>query len=521
MAHTDLDQVQRARARVGRNSGGIRPERLMFSSDPFLYRSLRPGRPLFRQFLMAFIGPILLELPRQLSHLVHGQLGPDTRSLGLLAFVTFLCIRSIAGSVGVIAQERERGSWEVLLSSGFHPRTIVLGLWRACLLPRLFEVCLVFPWLWLRTDHPLALFGLLLGVAGFYTSLGLFASLRCSSTLKAMQMAYGWLGLTCVVSFVLWLVGQMDSSRQAAWSTSVLMINPWVAVLDLEVGLTRGAAGLHWGLMLLLLAALQRQPDQAVRQVGVRGVRRQAQENPLRYRNQFHAPKAWWGLGLLYCVLVFAPWYGWQGAGGQDWRLALSILGHLGFWLVRATYSCCHCFCREREQGSLDALLTTRLKPREVLWGLLSQTLVPLSWQSLLLSPLLGVLILPHDLGRWLLLVLLTQLAIWGWGFAAVAASLCFSSTLKAFQTTYLALAFVTIGTLTLDVSLLGPLLHLNRPLLCMINPVLASIYLAFSDSRTSHESWWPWCLAATLGFHLALIWVGRRLSLRRLGQPA
>ncbi|MFN8611601.1 MAG: hypothetical protein U0931_28915 [Vulcanimicrobiota bacterium] len=492
----------------------------MLSADPFLYRTLRPGRQLYRQLLMALMGPVLLELPRQLSQLMAGRLGSDAQSLGLLAFVTFLCIRSIAGSVGSIAQEKERGSWEVLLASGFRPHSIIFGLWRACLLPRLVEVCLCLPWLWLRTDHPLALFAFLLGLAGFYTSLGLFASLRCTSGLKAMQMAYGWLGLTGVGSFMLWLVGQIDSSFKATWSTKVLMINPWAGVLELEDGFTRGAAGLHWILVLLLLLALRRQRLEGARpQVG-RGTRRCGHENPLRYRNQFHAPGAQWGLALLYCVLVLAPWYGWSGGDG-DSRAALSILGHLGFWLVRSTFACCHCFCREREQGSLDALLTTRLKPAEILSGLLAQTLARLSWQALLLSPLLALLLSHGDLARWLMLTLVTQVAIWGWGFAAVAASLYFSSTLKAFQATYLGLAFITVGTLTLDVSLLDPLLHLNRPLLCMVNPVLAAIYLAFDQSSRANDAWWPWCLAATLGFHLALIWLGRRFSLRRLGQPA
>ncbi|MBS2037965.1 hypothetical protein JST97_23465 [bacterium] len=490
----------------------------MLISDPFLYRSLRSGRQIRRQFLLALVGPVLLELPHQLSELLHGQLRQESASLGLLAFVTFLCIRAIAGSVGVIAQERERGSWEVLLSSGFQPQSIVLGLWRACLIPRLLEVTLTLPWLYLRVDNPLAEFAFLSGLAGFYTTLGLFASLRCGSALRAMQLAYGWLGLTGVGSFMLWLVGQIESSYKATCSNTVLMINPWAAVLNLESDFTQGAAALHGLMTLLLLLALSRQNLNVTRLRMNQGLRRPAQENPLRYRNQFQAPRTQWGLALLYCLLLLAPWYGWKGGDG-DSRAALSMLAHLGFWLIRATYSCCHCFCREREQGSLDALLTTRLSPKEILSGLLSQTLVPLSWQALLLSPLLFIS-LTHDPKRLLLIEFMTQLTLWGWGFAAIAASLFFSSTLKAFQATYLWLAFITVGTLTLDVTLLDPLLRLNRPLLCMVNPVLSGIYLAFEESQRASDAWWPWCITACLTFHLSLIWLGRRFSLRRLGQP-
>lgn len=485
-------------------------------SDPFLYRSLRPGRQLYRQLLVALTGPLLLELPRQLSYLMRGHLETEADRLGLLAFVTFLCIRSIAGSVGAIAQERERGSWEVLLCSGYRPREIIFGIWRACLLPRLFEVCLILPWLFWRDEHPLAQFSLMLGLAGFYTSLGLFASLRCTSGLKAMQLAYGWLGLSGVGSFMLWVAEQVGSGSKADWVTQLLMLNPWAATLNLESHFTLGGAAVHWGLCLLLMLTMSRQATATPSMQAARRGRRARNENPLRYRNQFHAPAAQWALSALYCLLVLLPWWGWRGQGNEESQRVLVMVGHLGFWLVRATYSCCHCLCREREQGSLDALLTTRLRPDEILSGLLWQTLIPLSRQALLLSPLLGLCVSGQP-GRWLLIQILTQVTLWGWGMAAIAASLFYRSTLKAFQATYFWLAFVTVGTLTLDVSLIDPLLHINRPLLCLVNPVLAAIYLGLPQPDHSSDPWGPWCLLACLAFHLALIWASRGFTLKKL----
>lgn len=488
----------------------------MLASDPFLYRSLRPGPQLYRQMLIALIGPLLLELPRQLNHLLSGHLDRETDRLGLLAFVTFICLRSIAGSVGAISQERERGSWEVLLCSGYHPRAIVSGIWRACLLPRVLEVSLCLPWLYLRDDHPLAQFSLMLGLAGFYTSLGLYASLRCSSGLKAMQLAYGWLGLSGVGSFMLWIAGRIGPSSEASWPGQLLILNPWAATLNLEPHFTVGGAVAHWSLCLLLMLAVSAQATAAPSSGGIRRGHRGRDENPLRYRNQFHAPAAHWTLGLLYCLMVLGPWYS-GGYPNQNSQRALIVVAHLGFWLVRATYSCCHALCREREQGSLDALLTTRLKPNEILSGLLAQTLVPLSLQALLLSPLL-MLAVSHDFSRWLLMQLLTQAALWGWGLAAIAASLRYRSTLKAFQATYFWLAFVSVGTLTVDVSLLDSLLHMNRPLLSMVNPLLAAIYLGLPQPDHSSEPWGPWCLLVSLAFHLTMAWAGRRFALRKLG---
>jgi hypothetical protein len=494
----------------------------MLSNNPFLYRAFRPGRGgRWRQLLLALTGPAILLLPTQLATLFSHRFNCESSiRLSLFAYVAYLCIRSIGGSVGKISQERERGSWDVLLSVGMSRGQIGWGLWLSSLLPVCLEVTLTLPWLLTHLTHWAALLALLLGLGVFYSSLALYASLRFATSLRAAQVAYGWLGLCGGGSFLVWLFGQIGDVPSSARDL-LLVGNPWALVAQFSdrpgmidwIGLAA-----HWVGGLLLGLALQRQLFAAVASVrGPRGAaRRVEQSNPLLYRNQFQP--GWRRLlstSLLYAVLVLAPCLSSHKITyQQESLLVFCLLGHLGFWLLRSVQSSSHMLCREREQGTLEALLTTRLGHAELLRGIWAQTVAPISRQALWLSPLLLVP-LQFRWGDWLLLNLLTQIFCWAWGAAALAFSMGASSTVRAFQGVYLSLAFLTIGTLVLDISLIGPLLHYNKPLLSLANPLLSFLLIGLNSEGDPGLLRYCWVIA--LGFHLGLMLLSQAYLRRRL----
>ena len=114
----------------------------------------------------------------------------------------------------------------------------------------------------------------------------------------------------------------------------------------------------HWvggfGLGLALQRQLLRQPGRAPWRSSQR---RQTQENPLLYRNQFESGWRWQlGRAVAYAASVLAPWlsidFTKDGHGHlEESSLVFCLMGHLCFWLLRAVQSSSHVLCREREQG--------------------------------------------------------------------------------------------------------------------------------------------------------------------------
>ena len=474
--------------------------------------------------MLALTGPLILWLPTQLATFFNERFNSDSSvRLSLFAYVAYLCIRSIGGSVSKISQERERGSWDLLLSAGMTRSRIGWGLWLACVLPCCLEVALTLPWLLGNVTHWLPIFCLFLGLALFYTSLGLYCSMRFSTSLRAAQISYGWLALCGGGSFFVWLFGQIGHVP-SPMRDLLLVGNPWALVGNLTdrpgdmdwLGLAA-----HWvggfGLGLALQRQLLRQPGRALWRSSQR---RQTQENPLLYRNQFESGWRWQlGMAVAYAAIVLGPWlsldFTKDGHGHlEESSLVFCLMGHLCFWLLRAVQSSSHVLCREREQGTLEALLTTPLSGSELLRGIWTQTVAPASRQALWLAPLLLVP-MQFRWGDWFLLTLLTQVFIWGWGAAALAFSLGARSTVRAFQGVYLSLAFVTIGTLVLDISLIGPLSHYNKPILSLINPLLSVLLLGLNGN--DEPGLLGYCWVFGLLFHLGLAYLGRAYLRRRL----
>ena len=322
--------------------------------NPFLYRLLASQRKhLGRHFLLAFVGPILWLAPTQVHLLAPRTLGAcSALEMGTCLYVAFLCLRALAVSVGKVSGERERGTWEVLSSVGFSPRRIALGLGLSLLLPCLFELALALPALvWIHFQQQLQLWqslalGLLfLGLVTFHCSLGLYCSLRSSTTLKAAQWAYGWVTLWGLMSILL-LGGPLRASSRGL--DFPLCFNPWALALTIlksssQIPPSWLLPGL--GFFFLGTLALAHLVGRQVRQqllpaathvAHSRSICKPGESNPLLYRRRYGAsPRQTMVSYFLYAAFFMMT--GPQSDQGELW-LVMVTLGHLGFWILPSVF---------------------------------------------------------------------------------------------------------------------------------------------------------------------------------------
>lgn len=503
---------------------------------PFLYRLLANQRKHWgRNFLLAFVGPILWLAPSQVHLLAPRTLGAGSAlQIGTCLYVAFLCLRALAVSVGKVSGERERGTWEVLSSVGFSPGRIALGLWLSLLIPCLFELALALPALvWIHFQQQLQLWQslalgvLFLGLVTFHCSLGLYCSLRSPTTLKAAQWAYGWVTLWGLMT-VLMLGGPLHvSSKEIDFP---LCFNPWALALTIlksysETPPSWLVPGL--GFFLLGTLALAHLIGRQVRQqllpvstqvVHSRSICKPGESNPLLYRGRYGASPRQTAVSY-FLYAAFLVMTGPQPDHGELW-LVMVTLGHLGFWILPAVFYPTQAICRERDRGTLDTLLVSRLRGSEILYGICRQTLIPISLGALLLSPFTASLV-GYRLESWLLLTAMTQAFLWGSGLGALAISLLSRNTLQAFQRVYLALAFLHVGCFVLDIAFLNPLLNLDRPFFSLVSPLFATLAVSLGQIHPDPEmeAMYLHSFIGSIGLHLAVAGISRAYLLRRLSR--
>ena len=466
--------------------------------NPFWYRALGIRRGRWQRWLLLGLGPLLLVAPQVLDSFLGDGLSGDTETrLGMLFYVAYLCLRGLMSTVGTVSQERERGSWECLYAAGLTPRELFWGLWSSKLIPLLLEVLLVLPWVVAHWRLP-SLAGLLISMMWFAGSLGLFASLRFPSSFQAAQFAYGWLGLGAASAFMGWIWGELGWRHSLAYR-GLWCINPWSQVLELERNGQGGTVMMSvYAILSLLLmwGSLSCIGRPHSRQKWTRR-RRRASENPILYRNA--SSWKWLRLGLVYLIVI-----------GLCSQLDRSIAGvscliwHTAFWLLLVSHGNCQVLCREKEQGSLDALLATRLSIEDIASGFWRQGVRPLLLLSLLLSPAL-LIALEWRWLAWLGSLLVTEVSVAAWGALALSLSLRSRTTLRAFQQLYLSLGALMMGTLFLDVCVLDPVFGFRGPILSLVNPMLAQISLSL-DRESGGVGLIEWTWLFCVVFHLVLL---------------
>jgi hypothetical protein len=476
--------------------------------NPFWYRTLGVKRGRWRRLSLLALGPLVLISPTLMTSLTNGHWSQHEQlRLSLFFYVAFVCLRGLMSTVGTVSQERERGTWEILYSAGMSPASLFRSMWSAQVLPLVLEVLLVLPWIWEQWKEP----GLLLffpALMLFAASLGLFASVRFASSFQAAQFAYGWLGLGVATAFMGWIWGELGQRRSLIYD-SLWSVNPWSQALEMSDG---EGIGWAWVLIYLLVAGFLRWSSQAwvgrpVVAQAFRGRPRRPSENPLIYRN--HSGWSSRRLAFIYLavVSVCAQLHNEMGP-------VCALMWHTAFWLILVTHGNCQALCREKEQGSLQALLATKLSLADITWGLWRQGVVPLLVLQFFLS-LPFLLILKGGLATWVLIALVSFLSTAAWGALSLSMSLRSKSTLKAFQTLYLMLGFLGAGTLFVDICLLDPLFGVHDPLLSLCNPLLSLIYLGLEKPRGGKE-WLDWCWLICSVSHLGLwVWASSDLKKR------
>lgn len=188
------------------------------------------------------LGPVFWTSPRRYDN--EGGL-----FVGLTAHILFFSILALARASSRVARERERGAWEGLMGSLVTGRELYRSELSAVTRPLLRQLALTCPMLLLLLiAGKLDLWGLvgvvLYTVVSIYlwASVGLFVSQRCSSSLRALQVAIGCLGGIVVAPIVLdLLVSLVGRGDMLLFS----FMNPVMAVVSFTGELFRSGDGLR------------------------------------------------------------------------------------------------------------------------------------------------------------------------------------------------------------------------------------------------------------------------------------
>jgi len=215
---------------------------------------------------------------------LRGLFGPDSSAnqardthtlltVGMQA--TLLLFLAPAISAGSITLEREQQTWNALLLSRLSANEIVAGKFWASLVPSALLLALFAPLCGLAAlagnvpaEAVLLSGGVLVGMALFYTALGLFCSWAQRRTYLATAAAFGavaFLAVGTVILFALWsLAGGTDGRQVRAEAFLPLWLNPypalWLALDDRGRDYTPALANITFCLLgtLFLLVAVTR-----------------------------------------------------------------------------------------------------------------------------------------------------------------------------------------------------------------------------------------------------------------------
>lgn len=324
-------------------------------------------------------------------------------------------------SAGAVAADRERRVLEMifttdlsnieLVASKFLVRTIHLIALVVAGLPVMF-LCLLLGGV--APEDLLATFALTLGVVVFVSSLGLLISIGTRRAYGAIIVTYlillvAWMAMPFIAGYIVFGSGTPIAPWYADICLAIISLNPLLALMSVVID--GGTAPGMWGdapwvcaaayaaaaLVLMVVNTL------VIRKLGLwasreRVVRDRKKDRQRRTRQVWSNPVAWrevktiavhrrmrWAriLCLLFSFMITALlWVGWIA----DWlqnrsALAIDIEGTSAViactatvaWVLMALQGAVS-FSYEREQSTLDALLTTPLAGHQIVVGKLQGT---------------------------------------------------------------------------------------------------------------------------------------------------
>lgn len=376
--------------------------------NPILYRewvALRRGRrPWWLAQLLFY--PALVLGPSALGAATRPdfQNQRDFYALALLGHALYFSLRPLLSTLGTFATERERGTFDSLLTTRVTPRQALLERLAWALAPRFLELAVLGPLLFLVADRVGSaawVLALTVPLILFYGALGLWASLRSATTLAAAQralgiLAFNMLGLVLLdvlfqrrgptlsalgCPFILFLSLVAPINSESAWLTQVWWVQPLLHLL---------------GALWLLRASLQSLRRPATIRAKVRAGRPRSwllrvpglAENPVIFRALLARPaRAAW---LVYPALLLAPLALGALAETRDGELVFMLAAflHCLYFGVRSIYASVGAFAGERERQSWESLISTPLGAGRLLRGKLAAATTPLLLELVLWSPL-------------------------------------------------------------------------------------------------------------------------------------
>lgn len=419
--------------------------------------------------------------------------------LTLVGNLAYFCLRAAGSAASAISRERELGTWEALCATRLTPAEIYLrkltGVVRPLLVP--FLCFLTLPLVYGRVGQvvseswlPLAL--LTLVYTWFAASLGLYHSLTCPDSQGAGRRTFGWLAVVAIAPLVGWF-GLMVADSEPDFGPAAALcptLSYMSAYLKHESSFREASdawwlsALLYAGLAAALTGAGLRRVAEPVRgrRSRLRGARQLSHiEDPMAYRRACTSSRLTAFLRVAVPVLAY-------GALAVSFRpdkayVLWSILAVVGLSLVSIATGA-GLIASERERGTLEVLLASPLKPREILWSKLRVAFLPVLWDTVLACLLTvgaGVRAdLPYSVSAQNCLVLLASAAFFG--ALAVYCSTRFPTTLKASQRAYFALGFLALVTFWIDVPLNQFIGH-NFSCLIWVNPLVAAVLPAESGN--------------------------------------
>ena len=320
--------------------------------------------------------------------------------LAVYAQLFFFCARGLFSNLNRIAKEKDKRTFEVLLSTRLSKRDLVWGQLSTTTLPGLLEIPLLSAFLgWIYKPGWEQWIGITLLSAALwvaYSFLGMAISLYARSSLQATSLGSVWLVWAFFLSFIadLGIFGDSRSNELVLANS----FNPLVMVQHIinENSYPFGNGSL-WvgglataGLAILSLAYFVRNlgRPQTRRKAGRSQLSWMARwcKDPILYREfRFGAQQ------LIYPALWLGPFL-YAGLGGLRGRpesaCGLAMFLHVLYFGIQAARRSITAFSSERERRTLDSLLGTRLSPTELWRGKLKAVFYPIALEFVMFSPL-------------------------------------------------------------------------------------------------------------------------------------
>lgn len=467
----------------------------MFESDTNLIcfreaRSRREG-PL-RRLVGWLLYPSLLVVPYLFFVTTHGS-SEDARwgslLLALLGHLMYLVVRTLGAAAASIAREREARTLETLMSTRLTPRELALGVVKASAGPRLREMVLWSPLLAaiLAQELNALQIVLLLGVSAvtvvFMACLGLSISVSSANTAVAARRAMAWIGMLAFGSFIVDLL----LFRDVAIS---LLVNPLVTgagIISLSIS-GWWACPVVYAILSAVLFFTAVESLQSSQEPVTRAPRRSGQGwlpsgNPVYAleRKRCGGRPLWIYPAMLLGLAAFFKSFG----GMLSDVFGYILFFHLLYFCLAACGVAAPLFARERETGTWESLLASRLTPGEIVRGKLAAGLGPLLRELFVFSPLLILLARPADVPveRAVGLVLLTAAVIVGIGLFTAWTSLVTGSTSTALHRGVSLVSLLGLVTLLLDAALAMGGYDDHLPLFSSVSPLMGGIAAAWPSS--------------------------------------